>query len=588
MPYCEVDENFRKMKKYSTVPAILLGFIIWDTNSFALQENISIMENINKFIVLDAIENVYKQAENSQLKLQILKTFDDLPFLMDFFSLNEIQTVLYCVIFVGNYNDERFSSSWEYLKLTKIDSLRYKNDAQILLRKRLIVYNGHSIRRGNEYDINEKFIQNIIDNKKIENDYQTELTLIQVINVFENIKETYEDLLYQRDFHQELMDFFNNYHFSVFKYLQNMKLETYQIYFIFTAIVDALENANNDYNTNILFTLKLFFQGKTKSFFQYRKIIKNEDKLTSKNLIDIEENNFRGFCDCKLSDKIVELLKEDGIELDNITQKNRENSKLIYHKKLPLKTLFYNDAEKKEIEILNNALKDEQFNLLQKRLEEKAMPVGITALFYGSPGTGKTESVYQLAKQSGRNIYKVNISEIKSKWFGDSQKLTKEIFTIYAQLKKEEEKCPILLFNEADGIIGKRKPAGSSAVSDTENAIQNIFLEEIEKFDGILMATTNLIDNIDSAFERRFLYKIRFEKPIIENVLKIWQNKFPFLSENEAEKLAKKFDFSGGEMENIARKTLMNEVLNNIPPNYENILQLCGQERWNDERKLGF
>lgn len=576
------------MKKYSTVPAILLGFIIWDTNSFALQENISIMENINKFIVLDAIENVYKQAENSQLKLQILKTFDDLPFLMDFFSLNEIQTVLYCVIFVGNYNDERFSSSWEYLKLTKIDSLRYKNDAQILLRKRLIVYNGHSIRRGNEYDINEKFIQNIIDNKKIENDYQTELTLIQVINVFENIKETYEDLLYQRDFHQELMDFFNNYHFSVFKYLQNMKLETYQIYFIFTAIVDALENANNDYNTNILFTLKLFFQGKTKSFFQYRKIIKNEDKLTSKNLIDIEENNFRGFCDCKLSDKIVELLKEDGIELDNITQKNRENSKLIYHKKLPLKTLFYNDAEKKEIEILNNALKDEQFNLLQKRLEEKAMPVGITALFYGSPGTGKTESVYQLAKQSGRNIYKVNISEIKSKWFGDSQKLTKEIFTIYAQLKKEEEKCPILLFNEADGIIGKRKPAGSSAVSDTENAIQNIFLEEIEKFDGILMATTNLIDNIDSAFERRFLYKIRFEKPIIENVLKIWQNKFPFLSENEAEKLAKKFDFSGGEMENIARKTLMNEVLNNIPPNYENILQLCGQERWNDERKLGF
>lgn len=546
------------------------------------------MENINKFVVLDAIENVYKQAENSQLKIQILKTFDDLPFLMDFFSLNEIQTVLYCVLFVGNYNDKNFSSSWEYLKLTKIDNLRYMNDLQIILKKRLIVYHSYSRHYGDEYDINKKFIQNIIDNKKIENDCQTELTLIQAINVFEDIKEIYEGRHYQRQFQQALMDFFNNNHFSVFKYLQNMKLETYQIFFIFSAITDALENADNNYNTNILSILNLVFLGKTKSFVQYRKIIKNEDKLTSKNLIEIEDNNFRGFCFCKLSDKIVELLKEDGVELDDITQKNKENSKLLYHKKLPLKTLFYNDAEKKEIEILSNALNDEQFNLLQKRLEEKGMSVGITVLFHGSPGTGKTESVYQLAKQSGRNIYKVNISEIKSKWFGDSERLTKDIFTIYAQMKKNEEKCPILLFNEADGIIGKRKLAGSSNVADTENAIQNIFLEEIEKFDGILMATTNLIDNIDSAFERRFLYKIRFEKPDIENTAKIWQNKFPFISENEAEKLAKKFDFSGGEMENIARKTLMNEILKNIPPSYENILQLCSQERWNNNRKLGF
>ncbi len=73
-----------------------------------------------------------------------------------------------------------------------------------------------------------------------------------------------------------------------------------------------------------------------------------------------------------------------------------------------------------------------------------------------------------------------------------------------------------LLFNEADGVFGKRKDNPSSNVTQTEIAIQNIILEEMEKLDGILFATTNLTDNLDKAFERRFLFKIRFDKPTLE------------------------------------------------------------------------
>ena len=227
---------------------------------------------------------------------------------------------------------------------------------------------------------------------------------------------------------------------------------------------------------------------------------------------------------------------------------------------------------------------------MQIRLKEKSMPIGITAILHGVPGTGKTESVYQLAKKSGRNIFKVDISETKSMWFGESQKLVKKIFTEYEEMKRSEGLCPILLFNEADAIIGKRKSAGSSNVADTENAIQNIILEEMENFEGILFATTNLVENMDAAFERRFLFKVKFEQPSVENSAKIWQEKLPILTAKESRILSEKFKFSGGEMENIARKCAMQEIMQGDILSFTDIEGLCKNEKWTGEekRKIGF
>ena len=214
---------------------------------------------------------------------------------------------------------------------------------------------------------------------------------------------------------------------------------------------------------------------------------------------------------------------------------------------------------------------------------------GFSAIL-GNAGTGKTETVYQLAKKHNRPIFKVEISETKSMWFGEIQKLVKKIFTDYYNFKKTQKICPILLFNESDAIIGKRKSAGSSSVSDTENAIQNVLLEELENFDGILFATSNLVANLDSAFERRFLFKVKYENPSTENAAKIWRSKLPILSENEALQLASQFSYSGGEMENIARKSIMDEIVFGTKPNFERILSFCENEKWNSKPKntIGF
>lgn len=227
---------------------------------------------------------------------------------------------------------------------------------------------------------------------------------------------------------------------------------------------------------------------------------------------------------------------------------------------------------------------------MQNRLKEKNLPFGITSVFFGAPGTGKTESVYQIAKETGRAIYKVDISNTKSMWFGESEKKIKQIFSTYNSYIETLEQCPILLFNEADAIISKRKESTSSAVSQTENAIQNIILEELENFKGIFFATTNLFGNMDSAFERRFLFKVEFSLPNEENRFKIWESKLGFLKKEELIQLASISDFSGGQIDNIVRKCELEYIVSGAFPDFEKIKNFCSEERngKTEKIKIGF
>ena len=224
---------------------------------------------------------------------------------------------------------------------------------------------------------------------------------------------------------------------------------------------------------------------------------------------------------------------------------------------------------------------NDKFSMLQERLVNMKLSKGVAAIFYGAPGTGKTETAYQIAKTTGRDILLVDISQSKSMWFGESEKRIKLIFDTYRRICSTAEIKPILLFNEADALLSKRKDGSRSNVGQTENAIQNIFLEEMERFEGIMIATTNLAGNLDSAYERRFLFKIKFENPTTEIKRKIWQNKLEWLDNDAADKLANDFTFSGGEIDNIVRKIAMQEILKGNRPEVDQIFQFCKSERLN-------
>jgi SpoVK/Ycf46/Vps4 family AAA+-type ATPase len=217
------------------------------------------------------------------------------------------------------------------------------------------------------------------------------------------------------------------------------------------------------------------------------------------------------------------------------------------------------------------------------------MRPGLTILLHGYPGTGKTETIYQLARQTKRNILLVNISEIRDKWVGESEKRLKAVFETYKNSFKHFEQVPILLFNESDALIGKRININSS-VDQMNNAMQNILLQELEDFKGILMATTNLTSNLDDAFERRFLFKIRYSKPSMDAKISIWKSKLSFLSGEDAKRLAEEFDFSGGQIENISRKLFLDTVLLGKLYTIEDTIQYCTEEILLDRNKtkIGF
>lgn len=326
-------------------------------------------------------------------------------------------------------------------------------------------------------------------------------------------------------------------------------------------------------------------------FTELRSVLDEEHELMKNGFLELEKNEDVEKCVVSVSDKTLELLYGENADL---YIKSVSGRNIIENEKIKEKHLFYSSAVQKQIDMLRESLKQDKLEAIQERLSQKGLPRGVAVLLYGAPGTGKTETVHQLAKETNRKIFHVDIAESKSMWFGESEKKIKAIFTDYGRLCKtctrHGENTPILLFNEADALISKRKNIDSGNCAQTENAMQNILLEEMEKLEGIMIATTNLCENMDNAFERRFLFKVKYEKPNLEARENIWRTKMNALDAGDVTRLAEQFDFSGGEIDNIVRKCEMNEIINGTQPKYEEIVEMCKTERLekSETRRVGF
>lgn len=278
--------------------------------------------------------------------------------------------------------------------------------------------------------------------------------------------------------------------------------------------------------------------------------------------------------------------------MDLVEKINKQDKNLIPHTSFTAKSLYYDTRIKSQIDRLADLLKPENFNQVTGRLMQNGMRKGFACLFYGSPGTGKTETVNQLARLTGRDVMMVDVTQIKSCWVGESEQNIKALFDRYREYVKEKEVAPILLFNEADAVLGIRQEGAQRAVDKMENSLQNIILQEMETLEGIMIATTNLTSNLDKAFERRFIYKIEFERPTVEAKRNIWKSMIPGLSDAIALSLATDFDLSGGQIENIARKRTVELILSGQEPSEAKIREYCQNEsmtaRQEKRRKIGF
>ena len=188
-------------------------------------------------------------------------------------------------------------------------------------------------------------------------------------------------------------------------------------------------------------------------------------------------------------------------------------------------------------ETLNTLIKQVDKEVFKKLKEwgikDKRKGIDARIIFYGPPGTGKTMTAMSLAKTLKKPILSFDCSKILSMYVGESEKNVRKIFDDFKELSQKAKVEPILLLNEADQFLGSRSEGLASSADKMHNQMQNIFLEQIEKFEGILIATTNLLGNIDKAFSRRFNHKIEFKKPGKRERLKLWQFMLPQNAEYE-------------------------------------------------------
>lgn len=505
--------------------------------------------------------------------------------LADFLAVTPLQAAIFVAGFAQIVDRKDFDKDniCSFFGIKSMEFLMMRNDFEELVRKRIfLAETTHQFSERNDYIINPQVKEAIFDDKKL--DLKTlkapDFDRYKFVNAVSNLIESRENekVSSLRLFRQ--IGPLEKQHKNLTFVKNFLKLNfDVEVRTLFYEICDDFATTR-ERESDIECTLKDIYEETFLRMDVARELKEGEHKLQKAGLIEVTQGSMFSDSSIVLTDKGKQLFLEEDYDL--FSTDNRSQS-LIYPDKIAEKSMFYDKELSKQLEPLKENLFEEKFSELQKRLEEQAMPKGVAALFYGLPGTGKTETAMQIARITGRAVCHVDISAAKTCWYGESQRLVKGIFTNYRRLCEKEKQKPILLFNEADALLSSRQNinnvSGSSSVAQTENAIQNIILEEMEKLDGILIATTNLTDNLDSAFARRFLFKIEFKQPTAEAKQSIWKSKLEWLADDDCRALSTKFDFSGGEIDNIVRKVVMEEVLHGTRPSLAKIEELCRHEK---------
>ena len=531
------------------------------------------LANPAQLTTFTAVGSVIEIMKDSGLDPKYLKMAE--PYLTFLAQQQQITTsqALILSLMLDRYYDHHLSNNdlAQTLNCRLFDLLGYQDDIDALVRRRFLRSNGDE---DHSYRVPREVLNAVRENRlyqPIPPSSQTPKELFKKIGELFHLLE--KGGLTPFDTQEEIKELFDhNSHLLFVKRLNDLMLnveDSFLLTYFCHAHVNLSYESVNDYN----------LQPILESFSLKRHLADLHDEshtLFQRSLIE------HGFEDGMVDTSSYRLTKYarqqllSELGLDGIIRKNTRD--IVFAKDIRPKQLFYpKEVTEQSVQLLQLLSKDAYQDVCH-RLEERGMRKGFTCLFYGPPGTGKTETVLQIARQTGRNILQVDLSQLRDMYVGESEKLVKGVFDRYRTLCHEEDVVPILLFNEADGIFSRRNQNIRHSVDQMENTLQNIILQEMETLEGILIATTNLTDNLDKAFDRRFLYKLCFEQPDAKARQNIWQSMMPEMAESNASELSQKYALSGGQIENVARKATIDAILYGKAPSNETLQNYCQQE----------
>ncbi|MDH1976428.1 ATP-binding protein [Aliarcobacter butzleri] len=338
---------------------------------------------------------------------------------------------------------------------------------------------------------------------------------------------------------------------------------------------------------------------------KYRSLLEESSTLVSKSLIDYDEvlTPFGGINRnfyipdevlYKISHPTKKSTSVGKIKLDTII-KEQDMFELISTTK-NLDDVILNEKTKETLDLLLKQVDKDVINRLKQwGIKDKKRGIEAKIIFYGVAGTGKTLTALALAKSLKKEVLSFDCSKILSMYIGESEKNVRSIFDKYYELRSQTKSEPILLLNEADQFLSARSSGNTSSSDKMHNQMQNIFLEQIERFDGILIATTNLLENLDKAFSRRFNYKIEFVKPNKNQRIALWKkllpSNLPLEKDFDIEELAK-YELTGGQIELVIKNTAYKIAVNDNPifklEDFKEQITKEQKGQFDSETKVGF
>lgn len=545
--------------------------------------------------IIDALDHVQASAFNSKLTKEFWEECSaEIDYLCERLDLNRNQVVLIAIM-----SEIGEAVSWrrlgEFIGLSRLKAMSFTQDLEGLKDKRWI-YQCAARERGGMYD-GFKLVYGIINafrhNQRFEPEKIDGLSEQMFIDRLTRYvcKEGRDSDISTEENHRWMLQLTElNMHLPLCSKVMNMHEDESRIILLLEAVDYAMYAATESEGLRIDELSNWFEQG-----WEFDSLAEELQAGTQELFIAgiLEHGNAGGMIDTgkyKLTPQAKNELLGQYVPHHKNVRRGIGNKDIIKSTQIKKKELFYNANEARQISRLKTLLGTQGYQNVQDRLTDSGLRGGITCLFYGAPGTGKTECVMQLARETGRDIMQVDLSAIRDKYVGESEKNIKEIFTRYKKYSKSCETVPILLFNEADAIINNRLETTLSSVDKMDNAIQNIILQELETLEGIMIATTNLAGTLDKAFDRRFLFKVEFTAPAIDAKKSIWHSMIPHINDSDCQNLAETFDFSGGQIENIARKCTIEYAITGEMPSVNQIRNFCQEESLNRNncRKVGF
>ena len=538
--------------------------------------------------LLQAIERIDMVAEDSGLDKEELKgAVPEIEYLAKRVGISALQAVLLSVV-VNQGEDMSVSKMADRLSISTAHALSLLSEFKKLERLHLIKIEDNF--RGICFSVPTKVLIQLSRNKDFKHESTTGLDSGELLSCCHNHFGSAFDHDIDNEELAEEIDFLlrDNKKCVLVKELSKMRI-TLQSKILLLALCDALLTEDRE---EVKLSVLWICAANPMQFNQWKREFRNgTHELMLKGLV--EYGNSNGIVNTKVL-SLSKTARERLLQEVEVGNGDETISGVIPYTTIKSKELHYDSEVSKKVEELAKFFDQENYKGILERMKQKNFRSAFTCLFYGGPGTGKTETVNQLARLTGRDIMLVDVPNLKDKWVGESEKNTKAVFDKYRDLVNRSKVAPILLFNEADSIFGKRMTNVSHAVDQMLNTMQNIILQEMENLEGIMIATTNLTENLDAAFERRFLYKIRFERPGAEARGHIWHDMIPELTDDEVAKLASSYEFSGGQIENVARKFSINSILygDNEGDRMEALFDFCDNELIQDSkakmRRVGF